>query len=140
MCATIVDPDQPAHLCQLIRIRTVYVLVRNNLIYQKSNSADPDQTTRICQLIWIYSVRPCHKGVYMEKRVKCVLHSIVLSITYRICHRHVDKDEIVCLLLLMLGFPSSYLGLVNFQLSLTQHQHTMPVRLGSIPGIPCQVM
>jgi hypothetical protein len=42
-CATSVDPDQPAHLCHLIRIYTGRILVRNNRMNQKANSVDPVQ-------------------------------------------------------------------------------------------------
>jgi hypothetical protein len=45
------DPDR-----HLIRICTVQLLIRNNLINQEVNSADPDQTAGMCQLIWIYTV------------------------------------------------------------------------------------
>jgi hypothetical protein len=68
-CATIVDPDQPAHPCRVIRICTVCFFVRNNWIHKKVNSAE--QMPWMCQLIWIYTVYPCHKGLYnMEERVK----------------------------------------------------------------------
>jgi hypothetical protein len=64
VCAISVDP---AHLSRLIWICTGRMLVRNNLINQKANSADPDQTCRLWQLIWIYTVCPCYKGMYMEE-------------------------------------------------------------------------
>jgi hypothetical protein len=48
---------------------TSHILVRNNM-NQKANSLDPDQTAWIFQLIWIYTVRPCNKGVSMEERVE----------------------------------------------------------------------
>jgi hypothetical protein len=38
-------------------------------INKKANSVDPDQAAWMCQLIWIYTVRPDHKGIYMEERV-----------------------------------------------------------------------
>jgi hypothetical protein len=41
--ANIVDPDQPALVCQLIWIYTGHFLVRNNLMNQKANSVDTDQ-------------------------------------------------------------------------------------------------
>jgi hypothetical protein len=34
---------------------------------QTANSQDPDQMAR---LIWIYTVHPCHQGIYMKERVK----------------------------------------------------------------------
>jgi hypothetical protein len=59
---TFVPSDQDLH-CLLSS-------VRNNLINLKANSADPDQMPRMCRLIWIYTVRPCLKGMFMEERVK----------------------------------------------------------------------
>jgi hypothetical protein len=45
-------------------------VVRNNLINQNANNADPNLTAYMFWLIWIYIVCPCHKGVYIEERVK----------------------------------------------------------------------
>jgi hypothetical protein len=46
------------------------LFVKNNSINQTVNSSDPDQMAWMCRLIWIYTVHPCHKGVYMEERDK----------------------------------------------------------------------
>jgi hypothetical protein len=75
-CATSVDPDQYEHLCHLIRICTVYFLIRNNVINPKANSTDPDQMHGCGGLIWIYTVCPRHKGIYMEERVYGSLYHV----------------------------------------------------------------
>jgi hypothetical protein len=49
----------PAYPCRLIRVYTVFFLVRNDQINLNGNSADPDQMAHMCWLIWIYAVRPC---------------------------------------------------------------------------------
>jgi acyl-CoA synthetase (AMP-forming)/AMP-acid ligase II len=41
-CVNSVDPEQLIHSCRLIRICTVYFLVKNNLINQIANIVDPD--------------------------------------------------------------------------------------------------
>jgi hypothetical protein len=53
-----VDPDQLAHPCHLIRIYTVHFLVRNKSTILIVNIVDPDQTAH---LIWIYTVNPNNK-------------------------------------------------------------------------------
>jgi hypothetical protein len=57
-CAASVDPDQPAHPCHLIRITSVYSMVRNNQMNLTENNIDPDETAQIR----IYSVYPCDKS------------------------------------------------------------------------------
>jgi hypothetical protein len=67
----VLDPDLLAHQWhQDLDLHWSYLFI-NNLMNQKVNSLDPDQTP-ICWLIWIYTVRPCNKGVSMEERVKTV--------------------------------------------------------------------
>jgi hypothetical protein len=66
-CATSVDANQPVPSDQDLHCSLFWS--EKNLINQKGNSADPDQITRMWWLIWIYTVCPCHKGLYMEERV-----------------------------------------------------------------------
>jgi hypothetical protein len=57
-------------MSQLIRIYTVYFLVRNNRKNQKAKSVDPESDSTMYQLIRIYSNRPWNNPYPMEKKVK----------------------------------------------------------------------
>jgi hypothetical protein len=62
--------DQLAHPCCLIRICTVRLLVRNNLIDQKSEQCRSCSDCTNETAVWIYTVHPCHKSMFMVERVK----------------------------------------------------------------------
>ena len=76
-----VHPDQPAHLCSLLRIYIIRYLIRNCLTNSDkiTNRTDPDQTAHMCRLIWNYKSSGTKLIAHVLKLLSLIMGKHILA-------------------------------------------------------------